>query len=128
MAVVLDRLPDGWRVDDRQHLAQVVGQQPVKQDLVAVVQGVQGDVTGQVVGLAPVLRVNARDLVVQGEVSGWDQPGQAKVVALAVAKRRSLVDPRIGQHLPAAQRSPPRTFLVPPQRPHAVPPASCRDP
>jgi hypothetical protein len=49
-AVVLDRLPDRWRVDDRQHLAQVVGQQPVKQDLVAVVQRVQGDVTGQVVG------------------------------------------------------------------------------
>lgn len=86
---MLDRLPDRWRVDDRQHLVQVAGQQPVKQDLVAVVQRVQGDVTGQVVGLAPVLRVNARDLVVQGEVGGRDQPGQAKVAALAVAERRS---------------------------------------
>jgi hypothetical protein len=127
MAVVLDRLPDRWR-DDRQHLAQVAGQQPVKQDLVAVVQRGQGDVTGQVVGLAPVLRVNARDLVLQGKAGSRDQPGQAKVAALAVAERRSLVDPRIGKHLPVAQRCPPRAVLVRPHRPHAVPPASGRDP
>jgi len=125
---VLDRQPDRWRVDDRYHLAQVVGQQPVEQDLVTVEQGVQGDVAGKVVGLAPVLLVNTRNLVLQGEVGGRDQSRQAKVVTFAVAECRSLVNPRIGEHLPTAQRSPPRAVLVPPQRPHAVPPASRRDP
>ena len=49
-------------------------QQPVEQHLVAVVQGVHGDITGEVIGLAPVLLVHARDLVLQGEVAGGISP------------------------------------------------------
>jgi hypothetical protein len=59
MAVVLDRLADRRRVDDRQHLAQVAGQQPVEEHLVAVVHLGQQDVPGQVGRLPPVLGVDA---------------------------------------------------------------------
>jgi len=87
------------------------------------VQGGQGDVTGQVVGLPLVLFPNPRDLVLQGEVSGRGQPGQAEVAALAVAERRALIDPRIGENLPAAQGRAPRAILIRPRCRHAVPPA-----
>ena len=47
MVVLLHRHADGQIVDDGDHLAQVFGEQPVEQHLVAVVQGGQVDVLAQ---------------------------------------------------------------------------------
>src|SRR5260370_897601 len=69
VAVVLDRLPDGRGVDDGEHLGQVVAQQPVVQDLVAVVHLVQQHVPGQIGGLPLVLRVDPGHLAVQRYVT-----------------------------------------------------------
>ena len=66
VAEPFDRPADGRGVDDREHLLDVLGEQPVEQDLVAVAQVGQVDVPGQVVGLALVLGVDPPQLAVDG--------------------------------------------------------------
>jgi hypothetical protein len=51
VGVLLDSVADSGVVDDRQQLGEVVGQYPVVQGLVAVVQLLEVDVLGQVAGL-----------------------------------------------------------------------------
>ena len=63
--VLLHRHADGQIVDDRDHFAQVLGKQPVKQHLVAVVQGRQVDVLAQRIRQPLVLDVGALDLRLQ---------------------------------------------------------------
>jgi hypothetical protein len=98
VAEPLDRLPDGGGVDDRQHFVDVVGQQPVEQDLVAVAQVGQVDVLGQGVGLALVLPVDAAQLALQGRDPGRQQPHQAKLLTLVHGERRAPVDHRGREH------------------------------
>ena len=64
VAVPLDRLADRRGVDDRQHVPQVLRQQPVEQDLVAVAQVGQVHVLGQLVRLPLVLGMDPADLPV----------------------------------------------------------------
>ena len=123
IAVVLDRLADRGRVDDRQHLAQVRDQQPVEQHLVAVVDLGQQDVLRQVGGLALVLRVDPGDLRVQRDLGRRNQAGEAEFLPLGVAERGAAVQPGIGQDLAAAQRGVPPALVVQPQRSHAGPSA-----
>ena len=62
VVVLLHRHADGQIVDDGDHFAQMLGKQPVKQHLVAVVQGGQVDVLAQRIGQPLVLDVGALDL------------------------------------------------------------------
>ena len=67
VAVVPDGLADRRGVDDGQQLAEVVGEQPEEQDLVAVLQGGQVDVLVEGAGLPRALPVGALGLLVQGQ-------------------------------------------------------------
>ena len=60
---------------------EVVADQPVEQHLVAVVQGGQVDVLGQVTGLGVVLRVGAGGLLVQVECPGRQETDQIEARA-----------------------------------------------
>ena len=82
VAVALDRLADGRRVDDREHLRQVVAEQPVEEHLVAVVQLAEEDVLGQVRRLAEVLAVGAADLLFQRHDSRRQHADQAERLPL----------------------------------------------
>ena len=62
VAVLFDRLADGWCIDDRQHLLQMLGQQPVEQDLITVSHIGQEDVLGKIILLPQVLRIHPAQL------------------------------------------------------------------
>ena len=101
VAVALDRGADGRGVDDRQHLAEVVADEPVEQHLVAVVQTGQIDVLGEVGGLRTVLRVGAHRLLVLGEGLRRHQAHQAQCRAFLRREGRAAVEPWIGEYGPA---------------------------
>ena len=106
VAVALDRLADGGGVDDRQHLREVVAEQPVEQHLVAVVQGRQVDVLGQVAGLRPVLGIGAVGLLVLGEHARRHEADQVQRPALLIGERGAPVQPGVGQDGPPPGRDP----------------------
>ena len=108
VAEPLDRLPDGRGVDDRQHLLEVLGQQPVEQHLVAVAQVGQVDALGQIVRLPAVLRVDPPQLAVQRQTPRGQQPVQARARALVRGERRAAVDHRVREDRPAASADPER--------------------
>src|SRR6266536_560722 len=64
VAVPLDGLPDCWGIDDREHLVEVLHEQPVEQDLVPFAQVGEVDMLCKVVRLPPVLRVDPAGLPV----------------------------------------------------------------
>jgi hypothetical protein len=98
VAVLLDGLADRRGVDDREQFAEVVGEHPVEQDLVAVVQGGQVDVLVEVAGLARALPVGALGLLVQGEDPRRQQAGQPQRITLGLGERGALVQPGIAEH------------------------------
>ena len=65
VVVLLHRHADGEVVDDGYHFPQMIGEQPVEQHFVAVVQGGQEDVLAQRVGQPLVLEVGVLRLVRQ---------------------------------------------------------------
>ena len=78
VAELLAALADGRRVDDRQHLDDVVEQQAVEEHLVGVLEVAQVDVAREVVGLAPVGLVGADHLLVERLDVRRQQPLQAQ--------------------------------------------------
>ena len=104
VAEAADRLADRGRVDDRQHLLQVVCKQPEEQHLVAVPEQLEIDVLGQVRGLRLVLGVHPLELVLDRRHSPRQQPGQPQGGALLVRERGAAVDRPRGKHRTAAGR------------------------
>ena len=94
----LDRQPDGRGVDHRQHLLDVLGQQPVEQHLVAIPQVRQVHPLPQIARLLAVLGVGPAQLPVQRGHPGREQPGQPQLAALLQRERRPPVDRWHGQH------------------------------
>ena len=90
-AVPLDRRSHRGGVDDRQHLLDVIGQQPVEQHLVAVPQVSQVQVLVQVVWLAEILRVNPRQLPLDGRDVNGEQAGQPERLPLGERERGTAV-------------------------------------
>ena len=74
MVVLLHRHADRQIVDDGDHFAQVLRKQPVKQHLVAIVQGGQIDVLAQRIRQPLVLDVGALDLISSVLMSGGSRP------------------------------------------------------
>ena len=85
VAELLAALADHRRVDDRQHLDDVVEQQPVEEHLVGVLQVAQVDVPLEVVVLPPVGLVGADHLLVQRLDLRRQQAVQAEAPALLLA-------------------------------------------
>ena len=74
MVILLHRQADRQIVDDRNHFAQVLGEQAVEQHFVAVVQSGQVDVLAQRIRQPVVLNVGALDLVASVLISGGSRP------------------------------------------------------
>ncbi len=96
-AVALDRLRHDRGVDDREHLLQVLLEQLVEEDLVALAHGGQECVAGEVVGLDAVLRIRAPRLSVERQDGGRQQPLEAERRALLGGERGPAVEARIAQ-------------------------------
>ncbi len=106
VGVLLDRLPDGRVVDDRQQLGQMVGQHPVVENLIAVVQLLQVYVLGQVAAQVSQLLISPPRLLFQRQNRGRQPPGQPASLPLRVGERDPPVGHRVGQHAGRARRAP----------------------
>ena len=78
VAELLAGTPDRRRVDDRQELLEVVGQDPVEERLVAVLQRRQPDVALEVVRLATDVLELERDLLLDRRDPGRQEAAQAR--------------------------------------------------
>ena len=96
--ILLHRHADRQIVDDRNHLAQVLREQPVEQHLVAVVQGGQIDVLAQRVRQPLVLDVGALDLRLQRADVGREQAGEAQGFSFLRREGGALVQQRRIEH------------------------------
>jgi tryptophan synthase beta subunit len=94
MVVALYGHPHRVIVHDGNHLAQVLGKQPVKQHLVAIVHGGQIDVLTQRIGQPLVLYVGALDLHRQSADLSWQQAYEAQVHTLFSREGRALIQLR----------------------------------
>ncbi len=102
VAVALDRFADRRRVDDGQHLGQMVTEQPEEQDFVPVVQRGEEDVLRQVRGLGEVLAVGATRLLLHRQHAWRQHADQTQLLALPRGEGCPLVDARVGEHGPTA--------------------------
>ena len=98
VGVPLDRVADRRVVDNWQQLRQMLGQHPVVQGLVAVVQLFQVDILGQVTGLPLQLLVDAQRLLLQRQHRRRQPPGQPEGRPLGAAEGRSAIADRILQN------------------------------
>jgi hypothetical protein len=96
IAEPLDRQSDGRGVDHRQHLLDVLAEQPVEQHLVAVPQIGQIHPAAQIVDLRAVLAVYPPHLPVQCAHSGGQQAGEPQGLAFFEGERRPAVNRRAG--------------------------------
>ena len=97
VAETLDGLTDGRRVDDREHLLEMGGEQVVEEHLVAVTQLCQVKVFGQGGRPASELLVGPHRLVLQRRHAGRHQPLEAEHGSLGQGEGRAPVRRRIGQ-------------------------------
>ena len=102
VVILLHRHADGQIVDDGDHLAQVLGEQPVEQHLVAVVQGGQVDVLAECIRQPLVLNVGALDLSPQRADIRREQTREPQRFSFVAGEGRALVQRRRVEHGQAA--------------------------
>ena len=95
---LLAGLADHRRVDDRQHLLDVVVQQAEEQRLVAVLERGEVDVLLDRRRLRQEVLIHAIELLLDGRDGRRDQAVEMERFTLAGAERRPLVDQRVGEH------------------------------
>ena len=93
--------PDRRRVDDRQELLEVLGEQPVEERRVAVLERGQPDVALEGVVLAPEVLELELDLLLDGQDAVGQEAAQPEGVALGVGEGQVL-----GQQPAAEERRP----------------------
>ena len=84
------RPPDRRRVDDRQELLEVVGEQPVEQRRVAVLERGEADVLLERVGLDPQVLELELDLLLDRQDAGREEAAQPERLALLGREREVL--------------------------------------
>ena len=89
------RPPDRRRVDDRQELLEVVGEQSIEQRRVAVLERGEADVLLERVGLDPQVLELELDLLLDRQDPSREQAAQPERLALLAGKARSLVSSRL---------------------------------
>ena len=118
VAETLARPGDHRRVDDRDHLFDVVEQQAVEENFVRVLQRPEGDVPPQVGPLREICLVGAAHLLIQ-RLDAWrEQAVKPESGPLLVRKRRALVQGRIPDESDAADAGRRRRRLPLPSRLH----------
>ncbi len=100
--------PDGRRVHDREQLLQVLGEHPVEERGVAVLQRRQADVLLEGVVLAPQALELERDLLLDGHHAVGQQAAKLEGLALIGAEGEVLGEEPIGQQGRAVERNPRR--------------------
>ena len=112
MAVALAGQADGRGVDDRREAFEVLDQQPVEQDFVAVEQGDEADILFQrIVLLKDVLQLH-RDLLLDGEHCGRQQAFDPELSAFGAGEGDVFVLGRVTQNLLAARPVDVRSWFV----------------
>ena len=91
------------RVDNGDHLVEVLDQQPVEQHLVAVQEALQEDELLHVVGLAPEVLERSLHLVLERRHARAQQSREFQRQALLLGERRRLVEHRVAQQLLATE-------------------------
>ena len=94
VAELLARLPDGRRVQDRQHLFDVVEEEAVEEDLVGVLERPQVDVSSQVGLVCPERLIRPAALLVERLDYRRQQSVQPERLALGLGERGALVQER----------------------------------
>jgi hypothetical protein len=79
-------------VNDRDHFAEVLGEQAVKQYFVAVVQGGQVDIPAQRIGQALVPKVGSLHLGTQGAHVRWEQAGKSQCDPFLRGEGRAFIE------------------------------------
>ncbi len=90
VAELLAGAADRRRVDDRQELGEVVGQQAVEERRVAVLEGREADVLLERVGLAPEVLELQLDLLLDRQDAVGEQAAQVEALALVERERHVL--------------------------------------
>ena len=98
MVILFHRQADGPVVDNRNHFAQMLGEQAEEEHFVAVVQSGQVDILAQRVRQPLVLGVGAGDLRLQRADDRREQTGEAQGFPFLHGEGRPLVEERCGQH------------------------------
>ena len=98
MVILFHRQADGPVVDNRNHLAQMLGEQAEEQHFVAVVQRGQVDILAQGVRQPLVLGIGAGDLSFQRADDGREQTSEAQGFPFLHGEGRPLVEKRRGEH------------------------------
>lgn len=89
--VILDRISLGWRVDDTEHLLQMVLDQPIVENRILLSHGRHESVLCQVVPLVAVLLVRARHLLVKRLYVGGQQALQVEVQPFLRREARAFI-------------------------------------
>jgi hypothetical protein len=82
---------NGWRVNNRSHLLDVLEKKSIEEDLVVILQSAQIYVPFQIVLLSRVGLMRSRDLLLQGFNTRRKQSVQPKLSSLYIAERRAFV-------------------------------------
>ena len=101
VAELLDRAPDGRRVDDRQEFLEVLGEEPVEERGVAILERRHPDVALERVVLAPEVLELELDLLLDRQDPIGEEAPKPEGVALVLAEGEVL-----GQQAAAEQRRP----------------------
>ena len=97
MTPALARLADGWRVDDRQELFDVLNKEAIEERLVAILERGEADVALEWVLLPADLDQLDGDLLLEGQDRRGEEPIEAEEAALLTAEGGVLIQGRSAQ-------------------------------
>jgi hypothetical protein len=95
VAELLAGAADGGRIDDRQKLLEVLSEEPVEEGRVAILERGQADVLLERIDLDPQVLQLQRDLFLDGQGPGRQEPRRPNASRSSSGKARSFVNSRL---------------------------------